>query len=746
MLKKYADIIIDISHEEVDKTFQYSIPERLLGKIAVGSMVEIPFGRGNHIRTGYVIGITDVPCYETEKIKEISNVSDGGIPIEGKLIALAAWIKENYGSTMINALKTVMPVKNAVKSVENKNVVLEVDLKQIDDMIEQYKKKNANAKIRLISELGKSGSLPMNVVTGKLRISHQTLHALEREHVIRISTTSSYRNVTKKYDRKDTDIVLNDEQQVIVDAFKRDIENGISHTYLLHGITGSGKTEIYVRAIKEVIAQGKQVIVLIPEIALTYQTVRYFKEHFGDSVTIMNSRLSNGEKYDQFERAKKGEVDVVVGPRSALFTPFRKLGLIIIDEEHEGSYKSDYPPKYHARNVAVKRAALEGASLILGSATPSVESYKKALSGEYVLWQLKNRARNNPLAECSIVDLRHELRRGNRSIISFELEADIKDRLSRHEQIMLFINKRGFNSCMACRNCGEAIRCPHCDVALTRHNNRRLICHYCGYTVEEPAVCPSCSSKLIGGYGTGTQKVEEEIHKLFPAARTLRMDRDTTAKKDAHYKILEAFANREADILIGTQMIVKGHDFANVTLVGIMLADLTLFENDYRACERTFDLLTQAAGRAGRGSLPGKVVIQTYQPDNYAIVAAAKQDYRSFYNSEKAYRALMKYPPEYNMMVVLMTSLSEESLAVKAEKLTCDIKKKFSGEEGLQIVGPSIPEISKIKDVFRMVVYIKHNQYNKLIEIKDYIETDEEENRTDDAVSILFDFNPINMY
>ncbi|MGN0395015.1 MAG: primosomal protein N' [Coprococcus sp.] len=746
MLKKYADIIIDISHEDVDRTFQYSIPDRLQDKIVIGSVVKIPFGKGNNIRTGYVTGITDTPCYEPEKIKEISDITETGIPIEGRLIALAAWIKENYGSTMINALKTVMPVKKTVKSVVIKEVILKADINRIDELTEYYRKKNAKAKIRLISELKDTGKLPMDVVTGRLNISGQTLKSMEAEGVISICVKNSYRNVTGENNVKGKNVALNEQQQNIVNDFKKDIANGMRRTYLLHGITGSGKTEIYVRAIQEIISQGKQAIMLIPEIALTYQTVKYFIGYFGDRVTIINSRLSSGEKYDQFLKAKNGEVDVVIGPRSALFTPFRNLGLIIIDEEHESSYKSDYPPKYHAREVAEKRAELEGASLILGSATPSVESYKKALEGEYVLWQMNSRAGNSSLAECSIVDLREELRRGNRSVISFELENDIRDRLGRHEQIMLFINKRGFNSCVSCRSCGDTIKCPHCDVSLTRHNDRRLMCHYCGYTMDEPSVCPSCSSRLIGGYGTGTQKVEEEIHKLFPEAKTLRMDRDTTAKKNSHEKILEAFGNGDADILIGTQMIVKGHDFSNVTLVGIVLADLTLFESDYRACERTFDLLTQAAGRAGRGKLPGKVVIQTYQPDNYAVVAAANQDYRSFYDCEKAYRSLMKYPPECNMMVMLMVSASEKSLRENIERITLKLKKRFDSDRELRIVGPSVPEISRIKDIFRMVVYIKHSQYNKLVEIKDYIEAYEEKKCLDDSVSIQFDFNPMNMY
>lgn len=676
MLKKYADIIIDISHEAIDRTFQYEIPENLTDQIKIGTQVKIPFGKGNRLRKGYVIEISDQPGYDPDKIKQIADIASRSIAAPGKLIELAAWIKENYGSTMIQALKTVMPVKQAVKASNYTSAVLIAD--------------------------DHEDSIP--------------------------------------------DICLNREQQMILDDFSTDINQGISHTYLLHGVTGSGKTEIYVRTIQKVIAQGKQAIVLIPEIALTYQTVRYFRNYFHDRVTIINSKLSAGEKYDQFMKAKKGEVDVVIGPRSALFAPFERLGLVIIDEEHESSYKSENPPKYHAREVAFKRAEIEGASVILGSATPSIESYQKAQNGEYVLWSLSKRASSNAMAETSIVDLREELRLGNRSIISNELAGDIRDRLDRRQQIMLFINKRGYNSFISCRSCGEAVKCPHCDVSLTKHQGNKLLCHYCGYTIGQPVECPSCKSKLIGGYGTGTQKVEEEIHRLFPEAKTIRMDKDTTSKKNAHEEILTQFENKEADILIGTQMIVKGHDFSNVTLVGILLADLTLFHNDYRAGERTFNLLTQAAGRAGRGVLPGKVVIQTYQPEHYAIVSAAKQDYSLFYEAEYAYRQLMKYPPVWNMMVVLMVSEDEAALTIQIEKLATFLSKISETDKEMQLIGPAVPVISKMKDLHRRVVYIKHSRYNKLVDIKNNIENCIMGQNMDSKINIMFDLNPINMY
>ena len=743
MQELYADVIIDISHEAIDRAFQYVIPEKLVSQIRTGCQVNIPFGRGNTMRTGYVIGISDRTEYDRTKIKTIDSVCTEGIAAPGRLVALAGWIKENYGST-----------KKTVRSVVVRYVALAVD--ETDEIEYKYMKRNARAKLRLLRTLKGENIIPMSKVTGELGVSSATVKAMQEEGVITVTEDSCYRKVTSDAVRKEAfmapDIELNDIQMSIINEFQDDVDKDVHRTYLLHGVTGSGKTEVYVQCIRRVIEQGKQAIVLIPEIALTYQTIKYFTRYFGERVTVVNSRLSSGERYDQFERAKKGDVDVVIGPRSALFTPFERLGLIIIDEEHESSYKSDNPPKYHARETAIERARLEGASVILGSATPSVESYKKAMSGEFRLWTMDERVSDRKMADTSIVDLREELRRGNRSIISDELAEDITDRLSRHEQIMLFINKRGFNSFVSCRNCGEVVKCPHCDVSMTKHmasNGGKLVCHYCGYTVEEPSKCPSCGSRLIGGYGVGTEKVEQEINRMFPVARTLRMDKDTTSKKNSHEQILESFGRGDADILIGTQMIVKGHDFANVTLVGILLADLTLFDGDYRAGERTFDLLTQAAGRAGRGDVPGKVVIQTYKPDNYAIVAAANQDYRSFYETESAYRSFMRYPPEWNMLVIMAVGEDEEQLANTMDRMYSHIRGNHMNVRHLAVIGPAEPALAKVKDLYRKVLYIKHRDYQVLVDVKNCVEEwlrDDETREINSGINVFFDFNPMNMY
>ena len=745
MLPRYADIIIDISHEAIDRPFQYRIPDELQEKIQIGSMVKIPFGRGNHLRTGYVIGFSDQTEYQPDRIKKIAELCDRSVPVEGRLLALDAWIRENYGSTMINAIRMVMPVKKTIRQLTDQMVVLtdQMDAEQLAQVRERYQKKHAQAKLRLLQALEELPEryLSMDIVRQRLNISSVTLKAMQQEKIIAVISKERYRTAGI-YDYKEGfQITLNKEQQIVVDEITHDMEQGHQQTYLLHGITGSGKTEVYVNIVKKTVEMGKQAIVLIPEIALTYQTVRYFRNYFGDRVTILNSRLSDGEKYDQFMRAKNGDVDVVIGPRSALFTPFQNLGIIIIDEEHESSYKSDYPPKYHARETAVKRAELEHASVLLGSATPSVESYHRALNGTYRLLELHERAGSGQLAKTSIVDLRKELKAGNRSIISRELADDIADRLARRQQVMLFINKRGYNSFVSCRNCGEALKCPHCDVSLTRHENNRMICHYCGFQMPQPKVCPSCHSGLIGGYGTGTQKVEEEVQRLFPQARILRMDKDTTTAKNAHEQILEKFGNGEADILVGTQMIVKGHDFANVTLVGIILADLTLFQNDYRAGERTFQLLTQAAGRAGRGDKPGEVVIQTYSPEHYSIQTAAKQDYHSFYKEEISYRSLMRYPPEWQMLVVFASG-EDKAWLDKVMDAMANVVKHMD----LMVIGPSEAGFGKINDQYRKVIYIKNKDYETLVKAKNRLEQWIDLNKIRKNLLVNFDFNPMNSY
>lgn len=665
MSVKYADIIIDISQSNVDKPFRYRIPDEMQDDIHVGTVVKVPFGRGNSYRTGYVIGLADEANFDIDKIKDISSVQQNAIAVESRLIMLAEWMKETYGCTMISALMTVMPVKERVR-----NRKPEIDINE---------------------------SIP----------EFSMIDSLEPQ------------------------------QLEIIEDYNNDRESDV---FLLHGITGSGKTEVYIKMAEEAIERGQDVIVLVPEIALTYQTVARFSSYFQDSISILNSQLSKGEKYREFMKAKDGETHIMIGPRSALFAPFQNLGLIIIDEEHDASYKSEKTPKYHAREVAIERARLEGARVVLGSATPSIESYYKAQKGEYKLYTLKDRVKGSALPDVEVVDLREELRHGNRSIISRSLYTKLSEAFGRGEQAMLFINRRGFNSFVSCRSCGDVIKCPNCDVSLSLHGRSRLMCHYCGHTEELPELCPKCGSDMIGGYGIGTESLESQVRQIFPEIRTLRMDRDTTSRKGSHGEIIRRFRDGEADCLIGTQMIVKGHDFPRVTVVGNILADLSLFDGDFESSERTFDLLTQAAGRAGRDELGGNVIIQTYQPEHYAIAAAARQDYEFFYEYEIAYRRMLHFPPVYSLMGICISSESEVAAVSIADRVADSIR----GVDGLDVVGPTEAYIYRINNIYRRVIYLKSSEYSVLTHSAELAQdTFDAETADINNIEMIFDFNPM---
>ena len=739
---KYADIIIDISHERLDKTFEYIVPDELENQVAEGVQVVIPFGQGNRAITGYVVGLHDKPEFDVTKLKPIARVMRDSIAIESQLISLAAFLKRNYGSTMNQALKTVIPIKKKENEKLKKEISLNISLEQAKiELTELLTKKNhAVGKERLLKELLDVDVLDWELATKKLQVPSGNIRDLEKKGIIRVESVRTFRN-PHMHKSESKHIVLNDEQEAAAERIKADIDTGRRKTYLIHGVTGSGKTEVYMDVMEHVINMGQQVIVLIPEIALTYQTVMRFYSRFGDRVSILNSRMSPGERFDQFERAKSGDISIMVGPRSALFTPFANLGLIIIDEEHEPSYKSEVIPRYHARETAVYRAHLSGATVILGSATPSLEAYSRAQSGEYELITLNNRAKGQDMAAVEIVDLREELKRGNRSMLSHRLLELMADRLNKKQQIMLFLNRRGLMGFVSCRACGKVLKCPHCDVALHLHKDGTMKCHYCGFTTRATKTCPSCGSKYIGSFKAGTQRLEEMVKEAFPSARVLRMDADTTKGKDGHEEILSAFAAHEADVLIGTQMIVKGHDFANVTLVGIVAADISLNESDYHSGERTFQLLTQAVGRAGHGSEPGIAIIQTYQPENYAVVTSAAQDYNGFYEQEIAYRGLLGYPPCSHILGIQVSSESERDAASQADILANLIRKV---DPQVIIMGPQDAYIGKLKDVFRRVIYVKDQDYDRLVKIKDSIDSFLLEQKQYRNTTTWFDFDPIN--
>lgn len=736
----YADIIIDISSDKLDRSFQYKVPERLEQEIKVGMVVSIPFGNASQLRKGYVTGFSKEPKIASGKLKEICEICSGEETTESRLIALAAWMKENYGSTMIQALKTVLPIQEKIKAKERRYICLNISEDEGYQILADLEKTRFRARTRLLKELLEKKRLDSAQASKKLGATSAVIKKMQEQGIIRIEYDEILRNSMDTSDiPAENQMLLTQEQEIAVQQIREEWEKQSPRPVLIEGVTGSGKTQVYMKLIEWTISRGEQAIVLIPEIALTYQTVRRFYARFGDKVSVINSRQSQGERYDQFKRAKRGEVQVMIGPRSALFTPFGNLGLIVIDEEHEPSYKSESSPRYHARETAIKRAELEHARVVLGSATPSVEAYSQAKKGAYGLVRLNARYGSRPMPQVSIVDLREELKAGNRSVLSRELREKMKARFEKKEQVMLFLNRRGYAGFVSCRSCGQVMKCPHCDVALSEHNNDRLLCHYCGYETRKPQACPVCGSPYIGGFKAGTQQIEKVVRETFPGVRTLRMDFDTTRTKGSYEKILASFAKHEADVLIGTQMIVKGHDFPDVTLVGVVAADLSLNAEDYRCAERTFQLLCQAAGRGGRGEKPGEAVIQTYQPDHYSIQAAAVQDYQAFYEEEISYRMLMDYPPAAHMLAVLGSGPEDELLVQAMHYLKLYVQRIYKKND-LHVIGPAYAAVGKVKDIYRQVIYLKHEDYQVLVWIKDQLEKYIEINSGFRKLYIQFDF------
>ena len=766
-MEKYALVIIDISRRGLDRPFSYLVPDNLRDRVRAGSIVMVPFGKGNTLRKGYVAGFSDSTDVPAEKIKEIAETVEParGYTLEDDsefYLRLAAWMKNRYGSTMATAMRTVLASRKTGTIRERRQIRLLTDREEAARHLEVYEKKHQTARARLLRELLDAPVLPWSLVTERLHVSASAVNALKRAGIIEVEKVQELRNPVHVSPSTQTGMELSPAQRRIVETVIADFdrmqkagegaapgEEPAPPVSLIHGVTGSGKTEVYISIIRGICARGRQAIMLIPEISLTFQTLMRFYSHFGDRVSVVNSSLSEAERADQWERARRGEIDVIIGPRSALFTPFAKPGVIVIDEEHEHSYKNESMPKYQTREVAEQIARMHGAVLVLGSATPSLESYWRAQQGEIRLFRLQERLTGGSLPRVETVDMRAELQRGNKSMLSASLYEKIEDRLRRGQQSMLFINRRGYAGFVSCRSCGFVAKCPHCDVSLSLHGNGRLVCHYCGYERSAFRTCPECGSRYVLAMRAGTEKIEDALRETFPTARILRMDADTTRRKGSYEKILSAFSSEEADILLGTQMIVKGHDFPGVTLVGILMADLSLYGDDYRAAERTFQLLTQAAGRAGRGTEAGDVVIQTYQPDHYAIRHAANQDYEGFYREEIAYRRLLRYPPVAHMMAVQIQSEEEDAALRAANEIRLVLMKK--NRAGLQIIGPSEGSYRKLRGLFRFVIYLKSEKYDTLISCKDLIEEMEAADRRPGGglfrqTEVQFDFDPVNTF
>ena len=699
-----AEVIIDSSVKTLNRIFDYKIPESL--KVEVGTRVFVPFGNKKELEEGIVIGIKEKSDF---KVKEIASLQEE--QIQEEYINLSKWMSERYFCNVADCLRLMLPPgrtsKNILNRVKEKKVNFVTIAKDADEIlsdIESGKIKSEKQK-NVLEFIINNDSATIQDIELFTDASSNIVKTLVKNGYLEINNVQVERNpFLHKAVVKSVDLSLTDEQQ---NAFNK---IGSTGKYLLYGITGSGKTEIYLRLIEKMLKQNKSSIMLVPEISLTPQTVDRFISRFGEEqIAVLHSKLSIGERFDQWNKIKSGEAKIIIGARSAIFAPAVNLGLIIIDEEHDESYQSEMIPRYDAREVAEYLANDKNIPLVLGSATPDMNTFYKTKTGEYELLTLSKRANNSRLPKVEIVDLRQELSNGNKSMISKKLHEEIEKNLEAKKQTILYLNRRGFSTFVMCRDCGYTVKCKRCDITLTYHKfEHKLRCHYCGYEQNEVRICPECHSENIRYFGTGTQKLEEEIKKLFPTASTIRMDIDTVSKKNSHEQILSKFKEENIDILIGTQMVVKGHHFPNVTLVGVIAADGSLNIGDFRANEKTFQILTQVAGRAGREKDEGKVIIQTYNPDNYAIEFSKLQDYNLFYETEIDIRKQLKYPPFCDIIVIDMSSKDIKELRKVSKDIHAYLKRRVIDEKfGLLLYSPVPSPIEKIKNRFRMRILIK---------------------------------------
>lgn len=733
-MKLYAEVIINSEALEIDRPFTYKVPEEFNNEIKIGQIVKVPFGKGNKTSEGFILNLKNDDNIKF-KTKNIAAILVKDPVIDEDDINLIEFLREKTLCKYIDAFRLLIPVgiMKGAKAKKKKVIVLKnEDLSNIKNP-DGYKK---------IIEFFKtnSGKYTKSELINEHSISQYKLNKLIENEVLSIEEESVFRYNDRVYN-KDSAKTLTIEQENII----REYINSDDKMFLLKGVTGSGKTEVYMKLVERVLLEGKSAIILVPEIALTPQMIERFKGRFGVNVALFHSKLSDGERFDEWFRVKEGKAKVIVGARSAIFLPAKNLGLIIIDEEHENTYKSEQNPKYQTKEVAEYLSELKGCKVILGSATPSIETYYRALTGEMKLLELNSRVDNKPMPPMKVIDMRNELKGGNKSLFSRELFIAIQERLKRKEQIILFLNRRGFSTFVSCRSCGYVFKCDECDISMTYHKNGLLICHYCGKTKREPRECPKCHSKYVKFFGAGTQRVEEEVKKYFNNVRVLRMDVDTTRDKHSYERIYNTFKNGEADILIGTQMVSKGLDFKNVTLVGILAADMSINIPDYRAAERTFQIITQVAGRAGRGDKQGEVLIQTYTPQHYSLQYAVNYDYEGFYEKEFTVRAMMKYPPFGKLLLINGTSKKEELLKNFMHKITMVIKPLVESCLDIEILGPIPCMISKVKENYRWQIVIKgefDSYFSKNIKEILY---DENKNVYND-IRISMDINPNNLF
>ena len=727
----YAEIILNSEAIEIDRPFTYKVPLDMEQKVKVGQMVRVPFGVRSKPVEGFILDLKEEEIKVSFKIKNILSVENEEPVITEEDLKLINFLREEYLCKYIDAIRLLIPV-GILKGAKSKSRSVIV---YIDDNLESIK--NSDGYLEVINFIKRNtGKYTKSELTKEHGVSLYKLNKLIEHGLIKSEKEIVFRYNTREYN-KDVEKKLTAEQSMAIEAIEDSEENLI----LLKGVTGSGKTEVYMRLVEKVLTEGKSAIVLVPEIALTPQMIERFKGRFGSNVALFHSKLSDGERFDEWYRVKEGKASLIIGARSAIFLPARKLGLIIIDEEHENTYKSDQNPKYQTKEVAEFISKLKGCKVILGSATPTIESYYRAISGEMKLVELNHRIDNRPMPEMKLVDMREELRSGNKSIFSRRLYASMQQKLEKGEQIILFLNRRGFSTFVSCRSCGYVFDCENCDISMTYDKNGFLVCHYCGKTKEQPNLCPKCGSKYVKFFGAGTERVEEEVRKYLKNAKILRMDVDTTRAKDSHEKIYNAFKAGEADILIGTQMVSKGLDFPNVTLVGILSADMSLNLPDYRAAERSFQIITQVAGRAGRGEKEGEVIVQTYTPEHYSLQYAKKYDYEDFYEKEFTIRAMMGYPPFGRILLINGIGKNEDELKKQMIFLGKKVKEKAEEFGGLEVLGPTPCIIYKIKENYRWQIIVKGEFSSKFSKsIKDLLY--DKANNVYNDIRVSMDINP----
>lgn len=717
-------VLVELSNKNIDRIFDYIVPSNLESKIKIGVRVTVPFH--NQILEGFILSINENK--QDRELKEVINIVDDDIILDDELLELGKYMSKKTLSTLISCYQAMLPkalkaqAKTSINIKREKIIELGIDYKELTNYKLTDKQMNM-----------------VNLVYDKKQVSRKELVEISLSILKKLLDKKILIEIEKEvYRLNDDEHVLLDKypltssQQRVVDTILNNKE--LPKTYLLHGVTGSGKTEVYMELIESMLKNNKTSIVLVPEISLTPQMVDRFKKRFRENIAILHSRLSEGEKYDEYRKIARGEVKIVIGARSAIFAPLKNIGLIVIDEEHTSSYKQDNNPKYSAIDIAIERSKYHNSLVVLGSATPSLESYAKAIKGIYTLVTLPNRVNNKTLPLVKIIDMNKEKNKGN--YFSLELMNQMKERLEKKEQIILLLNRRGYSSFITCSNCGYVEKCPNCDITLTYHKSSNMLrCHYCGYATKHSEICPKCHENSMKNLGVGTEKIEEQLHNLFDC-RVVRMDYDTTSRKGAHEKIINDFKDHKYDILLGTQMIAKGLDFSNVTLVGVINADTSLMIPNYKSSEDTFQLLCQVSGRSGRGDKEGEVIIQTFNPDHYAIRFAKNHDYASFFKQEMDIRRKLSYPPYYYLVSIKVISKNYELARDESNKVASFLKENLKSSI---VLGPNVSSVFKMNNMYRFHILIKYKKdndlYNMLEKIIDYY-------KSKSSIKIDIDFNP----